>query len=59
VAVESAIDFRREVRGILGGDTAGTIHALIVIIFVQVTYWISEFRLVNVYDPSKLLSWVY
>jgi hypothetical protein len=55
VAVESAIDFRRVVREILGGDTSGTIHVLIVIIFVQVTYWISEFKIVTAYDPSKLL----
>jgi hypothetical protein len=59
VAVESAIDFKRGVREILGGDTQSTIHVLIVIIFVQVTYWISEFRMVTVYDPSKLLAFVY
>jgi hypothetical protein len=50
--VRSSIDFRRDVREILGGDTSGTIHVLIVSILIQVIYWFSDFKIVIGYDPN-------
>jgi hypothetical protein len=50
-AVASSIDFRREVREILGGGTAGTIHVLIVSVLIQVIYWFSDFKIVIAYVP--------
>jgi hypothetical protein len=51
---KSSIDFRREVREILGGDTSGTIHVLIVSVLIQVIYWFSDFKIVIEYDPSTI-----
>jgi hypothetical protein len=52
--VHSSIDFRREVREILGGDTSGTIRVLIASVLIQVIYWFSVFKIVVGYNPYEL-----
>jgi hypothetical protein len=49
--VEFSIDFRREVREILGGDASGTIHILIVSVLIQTLHWFSEFKVTPGYTP--------
>jgi hypothetical protein len=53
-AVRTTIGFKKEVRRILGGNLSRTTHVLILSIFVQVTYWFSDFKIVIAYDPYTL-----
>jgi hypothetical protein len=55
IAVGTTIDFKKEVRGLLGGENSWTIRVVMMSTVVQVTHWSADYKLSGVsgYDPTS------
>jgi hypothetical protein len=55
IAVGTTIDFKKEVRELLGGGNSWAIHVVMISIVVQVTHWAADYKMSQAsgYDPTS------